>query len=264
MATTPNLTQVPPLEAPLAQEVLSHLYSLMLKARLLAKRWRNAPQMSEAILAASLQNAEPTDLLVSAGVHPILEVLSGTAVVDVEPRLRKATNEPPKTRVIFAGKDAAAGVASGLALALKSASSSALVIVIVSASVTRGAAWEQATEFAAANRLPIVFVSDGTGARSMRRHEGSELSHWPFPTIAVDGRDVIAVYRVTKEAIAAARRGHGPTLVDCVNFVAPGGRGKDNRDPLASFRGYLKRHNAWQEEWAKGLEAALAAEISAR
>ncbi len=264
MASTPNLTQVP-LEAPLPQEILSHLYSAMLKARLLAKRWRKAPRMSEAILAATLQNTEPTDLLVSSGPHPILEVLSGTAVADVEQeKANTSTDQQNKTRVIVAGNDAVAGIAGGLAWALKSASSSALVITIVPGSATRGAAWQQATEFSAANRLPIVFVSDGTASRPLRRHETQDLSHWPFPTIAVDGRDVIAVYRVTKEAMAAARRGHGPTLVDCVNFLAPGPRGKDERDPLATFRGYLKRHNAWSEDWAKNLQADLTREITGK
>lgn len=81
-----------------------------------------------------------------------------------------------------------------------------------------------------------------------------------MPTIAVDGRDVIAVYRVTKEAISAARKGHGPTLVDCVNFLAPGSRGKDTRDPVASFRGYLKRHNAWSNDY-ESIEENLRREL---
>jgi hypothetical protein len=247
----------PPLEAPLPREVLSHLFASMLKARLLSRRWRNAARMSEAILAAALQNAEPADLLVSAGPHPILDVLSGTPIAIV-------TGHNTDSRVIVAGGDAAAAIASGLALALKSAQSSSLVLAILPAKVTRGTAWDQATEFAAANRLPIVFVAEGTATRPLRKHDGRELSHWPFPTIAVDGRDVIAVYRVTKEAFSAARRGHGPTLVDCVNFVAPGNRGKDERDPVSSFRAYLKRHNAWSDEWYKELESRLTQEIAAK
>jgi len=259
MATIPQLIDAPPLEAPLPHDILSHLYAAMTRARMLSKRWRKAPRMSEAILAATLQNTEPADLLVSAGPHPILEALSGTALAEVESENLKGA-DPSNRRVIVAGADAVAGIATGLALALRTASSSALVIAIIPSVITRGAAWEQATEFAAANRLPIVFVSDGTASRALRPHHGPDLSHWPFPTIAVDGRDVIAVYRVTKEAISAARRGHGPTLVDGVNFVAPGRRGKDDRDPVASFRGYLKRHNAWSEAWASsefGLESEL-------
>jgi TPP-dependent pyruvate/acetoin dehydrogenase alpha subunit len=256
----------PPLEAPLPQEILTQLYASMHKAQLLSKRWRNALCMSEAVLAGTLANSEAADLLVSAEPHPILEVLSGTAVASISSGKSRSTTqgESSATRVIVTGNDAAAPLAGGLALALKRVQSNSLVIAILPGKLTRGPAWDQATEFAAANRLPIVFVADGTDTRPTRKHDGRELSHWPFPTIAVDGRDVIAVYRVTKEAMSAARRGRGPTLVDCVNFVAPGNRGKDERDPLASFRGYLKRHNAWSDEWYKGLEKQLSREISGK
>ena len=246
-----------PLEAPLPREILSQLYSTMLKARLLSKRWRNAPRMSEAVLSGTLANAESPDLLVSAGPHPILAALNGTPIAEV-------ASKNPNARVIAAGDDAAAGIACGVGLALQNAKANAMIIALLPAEVTRGPAWDQATEFAALNRLPILFVSDGTESRSSRKHDGRDLSHWPFPTIAVDGRDVIAVYRVTKEAISAARRGHGPTLVDCVNFVAPGTRGRDTRDPIASFRGYLKRHNAWSDEGYQQMEAELSRELSVK
>jgi TPP-dependent pyruvate/acetoin dehydrogenase alpha subunit len=71
---------------------------------------------------------------------------------------------------------------------------------------------------------------------------------------------VIAVYRVTKEAVSSARKGHGPTLIDCVNFLAPGTRGKDDRDPVTTFRGYLKRHNAWSDDFL-ATEESLRKEI---
>jgi TPP-dependent pyruvate/acetoin dehydrogenase alpha subunit len=229
----------------------------MLKARLLSKRWRNATRMGEAVLAGTLGNTETTDQLVSAASPSILEMLSGNPMAAVQ-------SAKPVTRVTATGNDAAAGIATGLALALKNARSNSLVIAILPAKLTRGSAWEQATDFAASHRLPVLFVSDGTETRPTRKHDGRELSQWPFPTIAVDGRDVIAVYRVTKEAMSAARRGHGPTLVDCVNFIAPGNRGRDERDPIASFRGYLKRHHAWSDDWYKQLEAQLSREIAGK
>jgi hypothetical protein len=257
--TTTNPTVIP--EAPLPHEILSRLYSNMLKARLLAKHFRNAQRMSEAVLAATLENSQPADLFITAGDHPTLSVLTGTPIAS----LTAAKNgNAASSRVIVAGTDAAAGIASGLAMALNNSSSAAMVIAFLPSKITRGSSWEQATQFAAANRLPIVFVSDGTNSRSPRNHDGKALSHWPFPTIAVDGRDVIGVFRVTMEAISAARRGHGPTLVDCVDFVAPGKRGKDTRDALASFRGYLKRHHAWDDRTDQVLEKQLASEISGK
>jgi len=257
-------TDAPILEAPLPAEVLSQLYSHMLKARLLEKRFRTSARWSEAVLGGTIANAEDADLFVASGEQPLLAALTGTpSLASKRPSTSNGASSED-SRVIVCGSDAASAIASGLALAIKSNASSAVVIAFLSATSTRGAAWEQATEFAAANRLPMVFICDGTAARSPRSHDGKALSHWPFPTIAVDGRDVIAVYRVTKEAISAARRGHGPTLVDCVNYVAPGKRGKDLRDPLASFRGYLKRHNAWFDAEYRALETRLSSEIPSR
>jgi pyruvate dehydrogenase E1 component alpha subunit len=36
--------------------------------------------------------------------------------------------------------------------------------------------------------------------------------------LAVDGNDVLAVYEATREAIARARRGEGPTLIECKTY----------------------------------------------
>lgn len=256
-----NTTSAPILEAPLPQEVLRDLYKDMLRARLLRQRLREGTSICEAIVSGSLQNAVPTDVIVSAENNPVLDVVSGA---ELEKFLAKNGEAPSiaERRVIVAETMSFAGVAAGVAIAAVRNRSDAVVLAFAQGKATRGAAFAEATEFAAKNRLPIIFLADWTTARaSSRNHDGRELSHWPLPTIAVDGRDVIAVYRVTKEAIGAARRGHGPTLVDCVNFLAPCGRGRDERDPLAAYRGYLQRHNAWSDVWYTELLARQKEEV---
>ena len=39
-----------------------------------------------------------------------------------------------------------------------------------------------------------------------------------IPGVVVDGMDVVAVYEVAKEAVARARRGEGPTLLECKTY----------------------------------------------
>jgi TPP-dependent pyruvate/acetoin dehydrogenase alpha subunit len=39
-----------------------------------------------------------------------------------------------------------------------------------------------------------------------------------LPGVQVDGQDVLAVYQVAGEAIARARSGGGPTLVECLTY----------------------------------------------
>ncbi|MGZ4816051.1 MAG: thiamine pyrophosphate-dependent enzyme [Terriglobales bacterium] len=258
-ATEPSNQPAP--EVPLSREVLTDLFSIMLKARFLAKRFRTSVHTRESILAGTLQNVSDRDLIVSASSNPILEALRGDNLPTLV-RKKKDPEPPAQSHVIVPPGDAVASFAAGLAIATCRGASDAAVIVFTPGQKTRGSVFEQATKYAAEHRVPLVIVADWTASRtSSRNHDGATLSHWPFPTIAVDGRDVIAVYRVTKEAINAARRGHGPTLVDCVNFLAPGSRGRDQRDPLLAFRGYLQRHNAWSDEWYAELEANLKREL---
>jgi len=254
------ISSPPPLEAPLQQSVLHHLYATMLRARMLGQRLRSATRTGEAIVAGALQNAEESDVIVSATATPILEALRGADLSTLASSKNDLRFENKK--VVTVDGEVFAGVAAGIAAASLRRQSDSVVLAFAPGKLTRGAAFGKAARFIADNRLPLVLLADWTDARrSSRNHDGRELSHWPFPTIAVDGRDVIAVYRVTKEAISAARRGHGPTLVDCVNFLAPGGRGRDTRDPLAAYRGYLERHNAWSDLWQAELLTRLREEI---
>jgi TPP-dependent pyruvate/acetoin dehydrogenase alpha subunit len=48
-----------------------------------------------------------------------------------------------------------------------------------------------------------------------------------IPVIPVDGNDVVAVYRVATEAITHARKGNGPTLIECIFEPS------EARDPLS-------------------------------
>jgi TPP-dependent pyruvate/acetoin dehydrogenase alpha subunit len=235
----------------------------MLKARMLGQKFRSAARTGEAILAGALQNAEEHDVIVSAAAHPVLEALRGAELATL--RERNGTGNLTEKKIVVTGPELFASLAAGLASASKLANSESVVIGFAPGKAAHGAAFTLAAEFAGKNRLPLVIVADWSDARrSARSHDGRDLSRWPFPTIAVDGRDAIAVFRVAKEAISAARRGHGPTLVDCVNFLAPGGRGRDERDPLRSFRAYLQRHQAWSEEWHAELLAQFQRELGVR
>lgn len=256
------------LESPLPREVLFHLYDAMLKAQLLPSRVRGANPLGEAVAAGALENIDEADTIVSATDDLGLEFLRGadlTSVLKLKLSVKQKLDAPlPERKITSAGAANAPGIALGLALAIQRAHSSAVLLVVTPGNLARGATWEQAIEFAGAQRLPIIFTVDSTNGRTARPREGHDPSRWPCPAISVDGRDVIAVYRVTKEAISAARRGYGPTLVNCINFVPPGARSNNGRDPLVSFRGYLKRHDAWSDEWAAALEAKIKQELGRR
>lgn len=141
-------------------------------------------------------------------------------------------------------------VASRIPLAARSvrAAQQELRITLLFSNSNRAsqASWLKALTLAMARNLPMLFVSlhgregsaSGTGVEAIPlRKKG-----YAFPSITVDGSDVVAVYRVASEAITHARKGHGPTLIECHYF--PSG------DPIQSMKNYLIRKGLNPEELA--------------
>jgi pyruvate dehydrogenase E1 component alpha subunit len=87
-----------------------------------------------------------------------------------------------------------------------------------------------------------------TAGEIWRRAEG-----YGFPGVRVDGNDVLAVYRTTSEAVARARRGDGPTLIEALTYrLGPhttaddAGRYRDEAD-VERWRAYdpIPRYRTW-------------------
>jgi len=104
------------------------------------------------------------------------------------------------------------------------------------------AAWRDALRIAAAERLPIVFVSQGPANPKVRSQAGARSSP-AMPAITVDRDDVVALYRVASEAIGHARCANGPTLIECVPWTlvsADEGAAADNTNcAIANMERYL-------------------------
>ena len=54
-----------------------------------------------------------------------------------------------------------------------------------------------------------------------------------IPGVVVDGNDVIAVYEAASEAVKRARKGQGPTLLECKTYRH---RGHTEGDPGTAYR----------------------------
>jgi len=139
--------------------------------------------------------------------------------------------------------------------------------------------------FAGAMKTPTIFIctnnafaisvpfSKQTGATRI----ADKAIGYGMPGVAVDGNDVLAVYAATSEAVERARKGGGPTLIECVTFrMGPHSSSDDptryrdsklydawlKRDPILRFRQYLESKKLWddkkQTELEKELKALLA------
>ncbi|MBI4356165.1 MAG: thiamine pyrophosphate-dependent dehydrogenase E1 component subunit alpha [Candidatus Omnitrophica bacterium] len=116
--------------------------------------------------------------------------------------------------------------ALGAALALRMQGKTSVVAVSFGDGATEEGVFHEALNFATLRRLPILFVcennlySTNTHIRDRqaqldiyRRAEGYGL-----PGHLVDGNDVVAVYGEAAQAIARARSGGGPTLLECRTY----------------------------------------------
>jgi 2-oxoisovalerate dehydrogenase E1 component alpha subunit len=146
--------------------------------------------------------------------------------------------------------------------------------------------FHEALTFAGIWQLPVIFFCENNGyAISMPvALESPAPIHlkgagYGMPGVHVDGCDPLAVYRVMQEAVARARRGDGPTLIEAavVRLVAHSNADDQTayrppeelaaaqaRDPLPRLRtrllhdGVLEADlDAWQGEARRAAEAAL-------
>lgn len=87
-------------------------------------------------------------------------------------------------------------------------------------------AFHEAANMAALYKLPCLFVCENNGFgeyTSQKRHQAirdvaDRAAGYGMPGVIVDGMDVIAVYEAAGEAIERARRGEGPTLLECKTY----------------------------------------------
>lgn len=124
--------------------------------------------------------------------------------------------------------------------------------------------FHESLNFAALKRLPVVFVCENNayaaGSPLSSRQPHPEIwrhaAGYGIPGVAVDGNDVQAVAESAGAAVARARAGQGPTLLDCKTYIWKGHVGPDcdcargvrplaelqawqARCPLAAFRARL-------------------------
>ena len=82
----------------------------------------------------------------------------------------------------------------------------------------------EAFNFAAIHKVPEIFICENNGfaiSTPFKKEYAIEYAAqrsagYGFPGVTLDGRDPVTAYVVAKEAIARARAGHGPTLIECL------------------------------------------------
>jgi pyruvate dehydrogenase E1 component alpha subunit len=160
-------------------------------------------------------------------------------------------------------------IAAGAGLAYRLQGLDRVVVSFFGDGAANEGAFHEAVNLAAIWKLPVVFLCENnkygmsfsTEKSFAIEHISERASGYGIPGVTVDGNDVEAVHEVVTEAVARARTGEGPTLVEAVTYRWKGHSKSDknlyrtkeeiaewrDRDPILRFealvleRGVLDR-----------------------
>jgi pyruvate dehydrogenase E1 component alpha subunit len=141
-------------------------------------------------------------------------------------------------------------IAAGAALAAKQLGTDRVAVSFFGEGATNEGAFHEALNMAAIWDLPVVFVCENNlyaastpfATAFKIEHVAERAAAYGMPGEIVDGNDVLAVYETAGRAIARARAGGGPTLLECKTYRQCGHSRSDPR---------TYRPKAEEEEWVK-------------
>ena len=129
-------------------------------------------------------------------------------------------------------------------------------------------------------KLPVVFIcQNNQWAISVPRERqtaaktiAQKACACGFEGIQVDGNDIFAVYKATKDALEKARAGNGPTLIECFTYRmgdhttaddASRYRPKEDlekwklKDPLLRLKLYMEKNGLWTKQYEDDLNKKI-------
>jgi len=168
-------------------------------------------------------------------------------------------------------------IAVGAALSAKRLGTGSVTICFFGDGANNEGAFHEALNMAAVWKLPVVFVCENNKygmSTSIERSTAvkniaDRAASYAMPGVTVDGNDFSAVTEAVDAAVARARAGDGPSLVENVTYRWRGHsksdrnryRTKDEiaewmeRDPIATMAAMLMDHKIIDEDGVATLEA---------
>ncbi|QBD81655.1 thiamine pyrophosphate-dependent dehydrogenase E1 component subunit alpha [Ktedonosporobacter rubrisoli] len=132
-------------------------------------------------------------------------------------------------------------------------------------------------------KLPVIFVAENNGYAESTpvtyhmscRDIAERAAGYSMPGLTVDGLNIFAVYEAAGEAIARARRGEGPSLIECKTYRYYGHFEGDtityrtreevasyrSRDPILALRNSLQERGIASAEELDGLDKQVTERI---
>ncbi|MCL4518310.1 MAG: thiamine pyrophosphate-dependent dehydrogenase E1 component subunit alpha [Thaumarchaeota archaeon] len=161
--------------------------------------------------------------------------------------------------------------AVGFAMAAQYKNDDSVALATFGDGATSSSEFHVSMNFAGVYKAPAIFVCENNqyaisvpvSQQTASESIAIKARAYGFEGIRVDGNDLLAVYSSVKKATEVARRGGGPTLIECVTYRLGAHSTSDDwkkyrsveeveewrsRDPISRLRVYLERKSAWSNE----------------
>ena len=175
--------------------------------------------------------------------------------------------------------------AAGIAYAAKLKGEGTVTLCTFGDGATSQGEFHEGVNFAAVHQLPVVFVCENNSyaisvpirLQMKNPNVADRGAGYGIPGVTVDGTDVPACYEVCGDAVARARRGEGPTLIDAKIWRLNSHTSEDNQlkyrskeevaeaaehDPLVRFTAWLVDRRWITAEHAGEVQTAFDKEAS--
>ena len=152
------------------------------------------------------------------------------------------------------------GLGGGLAAKVKGTDQ--VTVVFFGDGAANQGTFHECLNMASLWRLPVIFICENNlyamsvavGVSTSVQDIGSRASAYDMPGVTLDGNDAVAVFETVQSAVARARKGEGPTLIECKTYRHKGHYTADHeryrsaeekeawlkRDPIDRLRKLLK------------------------
>jgi pyruvate dehydrogenase E1 component alpha subunit len=152
--------------------------------------------------------------------------------------------------------------AVGFAWGSRLRGNSTCAIVFFGDGATSEGAFHEGANFAAVMSAPVVLfcnnnqwaISTPLSAQTRAETLADKAVGYGMPGVRVDGGDVLAVYEATREAVARARAGEGPTFIEAITYrCAPHATADDPSAYIDAERVEQERQNECQGRYERYL-----------
>jgi len=236
----------------LSEETMLGLYTNLLKTRLLDERFRKLYRQGrfagtyfsavgqEATTVGPCYGLRDEDIIAPSHREIGASVTKGVPLDKIAGQIYARESSPDKgkshpchygwkSKGVITPASTLAGqtvVGTGCAMGFKIQKKDNVVLAFFGEGSTSRGGWHEALNYAGIHKLSVVYIcQNNLWAESVPstlqagiKNFSDRAKAYGFPGVTIDGNNVFTVHKTASEAIARARQGKGPTLIECLTY----------------------------------------------